>query len=107
MADTYMQKEKECYICRMLYGIHNDIGLHKHHIFEGWANRQVSERMGAWIWCCGKHHNLSDFGIHFNKGLDMKVKRQAQMRFEKDHTREEFMALIGRNYLDDGERTED
>ena len=98
---SYMQKEKECYLCRKLYNIHNDVGLHEHHIFEGMANRQVSEKMGAKIWLCGKHHNLSNYGIHFTKGIDLEVKKEAQMRFEKDHSREEFMELIGRNYLDE------
>lgn len=98
---SYIQTEKECYLCRKLYGIHNDVNLHEHHVFEGIANRRISEKMGAKIWLCGKHHNLSDFGIHFNKDLDIKVKQEAQILFEKTHTRAEFMALIGRNYLDD------
>lgn len=101
MTKTYMQKEKECYLCRKFFDIKNDVGLHKHHIFEGNANRRISDEMGAWIWLCGKHHNLSNYGIHFNKGIDLEVKREAQMRFEKDHSREQFMARIGRNYLNE------
>lgn len=44
---------------------------------------------------------MSDDGIHFNKGFDLQVKRECQMEYEKTHTRAEFLALIGRNYLDD------
>ena len=101
MAKSYMQDKRECYLCRKLYDIENTTDLHEHHIFEGWGNRRVSESMGAKIYLCGKHHNLSDFGIHFNKDLDMKVKQEAQRIYEKTHSREEFMELIGRNYLDD------
>jgi hypothetical protein len=28
------------------------------------------------------------------------LKRHCQMKFEETHSREEFMSLIGRNYLD-------
>ena len=55
--------------------------------------------MDAVIWCCARHHNMSDEGIHFNKELDLEVKRDFQREYEKTHTREEFMSLIGRNYL--------
>jgi hypothetical protein len=31
----------------------------------------------------------------------MKLKMECQREYERHHTRAEFMALIGRNYLDD------
>lgn len=96
-----IQTEKECYICRKLFDICNDRGLHEHHVFEGWGNRRCSEAWGMKIWCCPMHHNMSQYGIHFNKDLDMDVKRDAQRIFEKEHSREEFMQIFGRNYLDD------
>ena len=99
MAKSYMQKNKECYLCRKFYGIENTVGLHEHHIFEGNANRRISEEIGAKIWLCAKHHNMSNYGIHFNKGVDLEVKKEAQMRYEKDHSREEFIEKIGRSYL--------
>lgn len=96
---SYMQTEKECYLCRKLYDICTDRGLHEHHIYEGVGVRRISERIGAKIWLCYRHHNLSDQGIHFNKEIDLEVKKEAQRMFEKEHSREEFMKLIGRNYL--------
>lgn len=96
---SYIQDTKECYLCRKLYDVCTDTDLHEHHIYEGWANRSVSEKMGAKIWLCGRHHNLSDQGIHFNKDIDLEVKKEAQRLYEKNHTREEFMELIGKNYL--------
>ena len=98
---TIMQTQRECYVCRKKFGVCNDRGLHLHHIYEGWGNRRVSDQNGFTIWLCGAHHNLSDFGIHFDKDLDLEVKKECQRKFEETHTREEFMELIGRNYLDD------
>ena len=102
MSDTksYIQDKKECYLCRKL-GVSKEYPLHLHHVFEGNANRRISDEMGAVIWLCPEHHNMSNCGIHFNKDVDLEVKREAQRKYEETHTREEFMDLIGRNYLDD------
>lgn len=101
MAKSYMQDEKECYLCRKIYDVATVNPLHLHHIFEGWGNRRISEQHKEYftIWLCPIHHNLSDYGIHFNKDIDLEVKKDAQRKFEETHTREEFMALIGKNYL--------
>lgn len=82
-----------------MFDICTDRGLHKHHIFEGFGKRAASDRMGCWLWLCAKHHNMSSYGIHFNKDIDMEVKRECQRKYEENHTREEFMEQIGRNYL--------
>lgn len=81
-----------CYVCGTTFN------LHRHHIFEG-RNRQQSEKYNMTIKLCGYHHNLSNDGIHFNKELDRSVKRMAQEEFEKQFSHEEFMKVIGRNYL--------
>lgn len=95
---SIMQTEKVCYKCK------TPLGLHLHHIYEG-ANRRISDRNGFTIYLCGKHHNLSNDGIHFNKEYDLCVKRECQRRYEESHSREEFMKLIGRNYLDEEDST--
>ena len=43
--------------------------------------------------------NLSDYGVHFNKELDMLLKQKGQEAFERNHTRAEFRKIFGRNYL--------
>lgn len=96
---SIMQSNKECYLCRKMFGICNERGLHEHHIYEGYGRRRQSEAIGAKVWLCAKHHNMSDYGIHFNKEEDMELKRECQRKFEETHTREEFMEKIGRNYL--------
>lgn len=68
-------------------------------VFYGNSNRKQSEKYGCWVWLCGRHHNLSDYGIHFDKELDLKVKKLAQSKFEENHSRQEFMQIFGKNWL--------
>ena len=91
---SILQNEKECYVCKTTKG------LHLHHGFFG-PNRKISDKYGLVVWLCGKHHNLSNEGVHFNPELDRAIKQELQRKFEETHTREQFMAIIGRNYLDD------
>lgn len=91
---SIIQKNKECYVTGRTEG------LHKHHIYGG-PNRQISEKNGFYIWLTPAFHNLSDKGIHFDKSFDLCVKRACQREYEKTHSREDFMKLIGRNYLED------
>lgn len=89
-----MQTEKKCYITGRTYP------LHKHHIW-GAARRKISEEHGFTVWLIPELHNMSDAGVHFNKQLDLRLKRECQAKFEETHTRAEFMALIGKNYIYD------
>lgn len=65
--------EKECVVC-------GDINTIKHHVFEGTANRKISDKLKAIIYLCPKHHNMSDEGIHFNKKLELQEKRKMQLK---------------------------
>lgn len=96
MADSILQDEKKCYIT----GQTNN--LHKHHIYYGQTNRTISEREGFWVYLAPWLHNQSNEGVHGSNGkeLDLMLKQHAQMKYEETHSREEFVALIGRNYLD-------
>jgi hypothetical protein len=71
------------------------------HIYAG-GRRQISEREGFWVYLAGWLHNQSNHGVHGKDGheLDLMLKRHCQLAYEREHTREEFIALIGRNYLD-------
>lgn len=90
--DSILQDSKECYVTR------STNNLHKHHIYGG-ARRKLSELYGCFVWLRADWHNLSDYGVHFNKSLDTKLKRICQEKFEESHTRDEFMRIFGRNYL--------
>lgn len=96
MVKSILQDEKKCYIT----GQTNN--LHLHHIYRG-VNRKISDKMGFVVYLAGWLHNQSDEGVHGKNGkeLDLMLKRHCQMKFEETHSREEFMAIIGRNYLDD------
>lgn len=90
---SILQKDKECFVCRTTQN------LAEHHVIYGNANRKMSEKYGLKIWLCNYHHNMSDEGIHFNKSLDLEVKKIAQAEFEKTHTREEWHSIFGKSYL--------
>lgn len=90
---TILQHEKECLVCKTPY-------VEDHHVFYGRALRPLSEKYGLKVWLCYRHHRDHKLGVHHNKVLDNKIKQMAQRKFETTHTREEFMKIFGRNYLD-------
>lgn len=75
----------ECAICH-----NNQVALH--HIFEG-RNRKNSTKYGMIVPLCPRCHDF----VHKTNYKEFKVK--AQMNFEKNHSREEFIKIFGRNYL--------
>ena len=87
-----LQDKKECYFT------HTPYHLHRHHIFEG-ANRKKSEEYGLWVWLVWWLHNGSDHALHFDRGMDLHLKRVAQQTFEEVYGHERFMREFGRNYL--------
>lgn len=89
---SIMQDHKECY----LTGSTND--LHKHHVFGG-ANRSNSEKYGCWIWLRADWHNMSDRGVHFDRQLDLTIKRDTQAKFESIWGHAIFLKVFGKNYL--------
>lgn len=90
---SIIQKNKQCFICGTSYN------LHDHHIFAG-SNRKNSEKTGLKVWLCYTHHNGSNYSPHFNREVELELKRIAQAKYEETHTREEFMSIFGKNYLD-------
>ena len=94
---SILQSDKRCYITG------RTDNLHKHHVFEGTANRRKSEKWGLYIYLTGEFHNLSDKGINFNKELDLEVKRRAQRKFEELHSHDLWMQEFHRNYLEEGD----
>jgi hypothetical protein len=68
----------------------------RHEIYFG-PNRQASKANGFWVTVCPACHNM----IHRNRKIDLELKKMCQSHYEESHTRAEFMALIGRNYLED------
>ena len=91
---SIIQKNKECWFC------HTDYGLHLHHIYHSTALRKISDKNGFVVYLCGYHHNLSKNSVHYNKEMDLELKRICQQKYESmGNTRSSFISLIGKNYL--------
>lgn len=91
---SILSTAEQCWFCGKQHG------LHTHHIYYG-ANRKISDKHGFTVRLCGCHHNLSNKSVHYNKEMDLELKKACQMAYEDaGHTREEFVRLIGKNYLD-------
>ncbi len=90
---SIIQTEKECYVCRTTYN------LQDHHIIYGTSNRKNSERYGLKVWLCLDHH-IGNTGVHFNKDLDIHLKKLAQEHFEaRFGERNDFRGIFGKSYL--------
>ena len=75
-----------------------------HHVYGGAGRRKISEREGFIVPLTNREHNMSNNAVHFNKKLDRHFKQLCQSKWESmGHSREEFIKLIGRSYLDDEE----
>ena len=100
------KEDRQCYICKNFLGDPSEKSyLEEHHIFEGVANRKQSEKYGLKVLLCKKHHTGDIEGsreaVH-SKGdndFDIRLKQIAQIVFEQDHSREQFMSIFGKNYL--------
>ena len=91
---------KECWACRNLYNVSNVRRLEEHHIYPGVPRRALSEHYGLKVYLCREHHNVSPCGVHFDPALMLRLQQEGQRAFERDHSREEFLRLFGKNYLE-------
>ena len=92
MSSSILQTERECYVTGSRFD------LHRHHVFGG-PLRQKSEKWGCWVWLRADYHNMSNHGVHFDRDLDLRIKRECQEAFETLHGHAKFMEIFGRNYL--------
>lgn len=93
------EKNGTCYLCIRLHGdfrIHRI--THEHHIYDG-PNRSISEAEGFKTYLCLEHHQYGPEAVHNNKENMRILQQDCQKEYERTHTREEFMRLIGRNFL--------
>lgn len=93
MSRSLLSTEKVCYIC-------GSPAVIRHHVFGGTANRRLSEKHGCWVYLCPHHHNMSNEGVHFDRELDLQIKRACQSRWEAvNGGREDFIRVFGKSYL--------
>lgn len=91
---SILQKEKRCYVCG------TTVNIHIHEVFFG-KNRKKSIEDGCCVYLCGRHHNQSNEGVHFNKELDLKLKRKMEEQWLLTYHKgiEEFINRYYKNYL--------
>lgn len=92
---SILQTRKECF----LTGATDK--LHVHHIYMG-PDRNKSDKNGFWVWLRWDYHiaDSPNRTPHNDREVDLYLKRLCQAKYEEAHSREEFMNLMGRNYLD-------
>ena len=96
MAKSILQEEKACFVTGC------ETGLDLHHIYFGNPNRKISDQNGFTVYLRHDIHMMLHARQKPFEMLDRELKERCQKRFEEmGHTREEFMSLIGRNYLYD------
>lgn len=70
-----------------------------HHVFGG-SNRNRSDKYGFIIALRPDYHNMSNHGVHFDRELDLKFKRQAQTYYEENiGERKQFISEFGKSWL--------
>ncbi len=74
---------KHCFVCGKTRNA-------LHEVFYG-SYRLVSIRWGMVIPLCLKHHTEGKYSVHFNRELDLKLKKMSQFIFEKKYSHELFM----------------
>lgn len=92
---SIIQNSKQCYITGATDSIH------EHHIFFGSGKRKLSEKYGLKIWLRADWHNMSDYGVHFDKELDLQIKQMAQRKAMQHYewTVEDFIGIFGKSYI--------
>lgn len=77
-----------CYFC-------GNPNTERHHLLFGRGMRALSEKYGLVIPLCRDCHRE----LHRSKVMMAWSRAEGQRRFEKEHGREAFLAVFGKNYL--------
>ena len=94
----FNEPQDGCWICK-------NPNVVMHHIYGGHGRRPVSDAEGCYIFLCPYHHNMSDFGVHFDKSLDTSLKQMCQRRWEEreglegEEAHDAFRKIFGISYL--------
>lgn len=96
------RSEGTCYLCMRM---HQNYQIHRyreeHHIFPGNPGRKLSEAEGLKVYLCIDHHRTGPEAVHNNHSVSRILQQDAQRAYEKNNSREQFMKLFGKNYLED------
>lgn len=102
MSKSIMHSKADgtCYLCMLLnHDYQRRTGLHEHHVFMGNKHKKLAEHYGLKVYLCLQHHEVGNMAVHNNREVSELIQRKGQEIFEKNHTREEWMAIFGKNYI--------
>lgn len=72
----------------------------EHHVYYGTGRRKISDRNGFIVYLCPECHR-GTYGVHGKRGkeFNLALKRRCQAKYEEEHSRKEFIDLIGKSYI--------
>ena len=98
MTISLLSEDRVCWVC-------GSPNVELHHVYSGWANRCQSDKYGCTVYLCRRHHTNQLHGVHFDRDLDMKLRRECQKAWEARYAKnpygghEEFRKVFGKSYL--------
>lgn len=93
------KKDGRCFLC-LLDGDDTKKQTEEHHVFGG-PRRKASEAHGLKVYLCIPHHRTGAAAVHRCAETRQLLQAAAQITWEKTHSREEWMQLMGKNYTED------
>lgn len=84
-----------CYLCGRL-------ATDRHHLINGLAYRSKADDYGLVVWLCRECHNEVHYGKNSRALMD-RFRKEAQMRFEREHPDLDFTKIFRINFLEEGE----
>lgn len=93
------KSDKRCYLCMLLnndYSIKQNLEVH--HVLFG-NTHAFAEAEGLKVNLCMNHHRIGPEAVHNNNENAKLLMTIAQKRWEQDHSHEEWMEHVERNYL--------
>ena len=84
-----------------LYSTTRFEGSHRHEVFFGTGNRQKSIKLGLVVFLTPEMHNMSNYGVLFDKAFDYELKQIGQRAAMEKYnwSVDDFRKEFGKNYL--------
>lgn len=76
-------------------GTADGVTLTTHHVYHGRKFKQLSDKYGFVITLCSGCHKK----LHSSRVIDKHVQQTMQRAYERTHTRDEFIGMMGRSWL--------
>lgn len=93
------EHDKRCYLSMLLDGDYREKQTEEHHVIFGSGRRKISDAYGLTVRLSVEYHREGPKAVHNNTEMADLLKRIAQKRFEEVYPDEDWMQVVGRNYL--------